>query len=405
MSHPYQDLAQEQYWKSAMAEQAPGLVDPARASANPILAKDKVVSLGSCFAQHLGRHLQLAGLNYWVPESAPKILAHAEALDRQYGLYSARYGNVYTPAQAVQLLERALGHFTPVEHAWLLGDRYVDPFRPRVEPGGFASVDALLSDQGSHLAFVREAFTQAKHIIFTLGLTEAWQNKGDGAIYPLAPGVAGGQFDAERYAFVRFGVAQLIADLRRFRGLIHGINPVARIILTVSPVPLAATFAPEHVWSATSYSKAALRVAAQVLSEQYENTEYFAAYEIITSPLNEGRYWQDDFRGVNEAGVHHVMRSFFKAYTEVGHATSLSDDRLFEDMALVCDEDAITDSGLAAPPTKGDGDAVVCEGGFNEAAYLRANPDVAAAVREGQLASGTAHYEQYGRFEGRLLGP
>jgi hypothetical protein len=142
-----------------------------------------------------------------------------------------------------------------------------------------------------------------------------------------------------------------------------------------------------------------------VLSEQYENTEYFAAYEIITSPLNEGRYWQDDFRGVNEAGVLHVMRSFFKAYTEVGHTTTLSDDRLFKDMALVCDEDLIKDSGLAAPLAKGAGAAVACEGGFNEAAYLRANPDVAAAVREGRLSSGAAHYEQYGRFEGRLLGP
>lgn len=38
---------------------------------------------------------------------------------------------------------------------------------------------------------------------------------------------------------------------------------------------------------------------------------------------------------------------------------------------------------------------------FNEAGYLAANPDVAAAVRAGALSSGQAHYEAFGRAEGR----
>lgn len=50
---------------------------------------------------------------------------------------------------------------------------------------------------------------------------------------------------------------------------------------------------------------------------------------------------------------------------------------------------AEVDSTLA-PPT-----------GWRERAYLAANPDVAAAVRNGQLSSGYAHYVQQGRAEGR----
>lgn len=46
-----------------------------------------------------------------------------------------------------------------------------------------------------------------------------------------------------------------------------------------------------------------------------------------------------------------------------------------------------------APPT-----------GWRERAYLAANPDVAAAVRNGQLSSGYAHYVQQGRTEGRRGG-
>lgn len=39
--------------------------------------------------------------------------------------------------------------------------------------------------------------------------------------------------------------------------------------------------------------------------------------------------------------------------------------------------------------------------GWRERAYLAANPDVAAAVRNGQASSGYAHYVQHGRAEGR----
>lgn len=40
---------------------------------------------------------------------------------------------------------------------------------------------------------------------------------------------------------------------------------------------------------------------------------------------------------------------------------------------------------------------------FNEAEYLVANPDVAAAVKQGDFRSGREHYEKYGEREGRML--
>ena len=40
---------------------------------------------------------------------------------------------------------------------------------------------------------------------------------------------------------------------------------------------------------------------------------------------------------------------------------------------------------------------------FDEAGYLSANPDVARAVRAGRLKSGRAHFEKFGRAEGRTI--
>jgi hypothetical protein len=41
--------------------------------------------------------------------------------------------------------------------------------------------------------------------------------------------------------------------------------------------------------------------------------------------------------------------------------------------------------------------------GFNEAAYLAANPDVQQSIQSGQVSSGWEHYIQSGRYEGRPL--
>ncbi|QDG77283.1 DUF4347 domain-containing protein [Labrenzia sp. PHM005] len=49
-----------------------------------------------------------------------------------------------------------------------------------------------------------------------------------------------------------------------------------------------------------------------------------------------------------------------------------------------------------------DSSTVTGQYGFNEAAYLAANPDVAAAVSAGTFASGAEHYATYGKGEGRV---
>lgn len=43
------------------------------------------------------------------------------------------------------------------------------------------------------------------------------------------------------------------------------------------------------------------------------------------------------------------------------------------------------------------------EYGFDEGEYLRCNPDVLRAVRRGQMESGAAHYQTFGRRERRRL--
>ena len=159
-------------------------------------------------------------------------------------------------------------------------------------------------------------FESLEVFVFTLGLTECWQSRVDGAVFPLCPGVSGGIFDASRHEFHNQNLTDVVHDLEQFRQELQAVSPSAQLLLTVSPVPLAATASPgAHVLAATTYSKSVLRAAAGMLASGYSNVHYFPSYEIITGAHARGRYYADDSRNVLENGVSHVMRVFFRHLT------------------------------------------------------------------------------------------
>lgn len=343
MTHPYTGLPDERFWSRAVAQPAPGHVDPVLRGQR-IEPHHRVATLGSCFAQHLSRHIQASGLHYFVAEPAPGGLDAAAARQQQFGVFSARYGNVYTVRQALQLYDRAFGHFQPQETVWQRDGRFVDPFRPQVEPDGFDSPEAVAEAAQAHLGCVREVFTRADWLVFTLGLTEAWRSRVDGAVYPLAPGVAGGDYLPQRHEFVNFTAAEVSADLTALVDRIGRVNPAVRILLTVSPVPLIATWEDRHVLVSTCYSKAALRVAADEAERRHGNVTYFPSYEIITSPAAGGRYYADDLRQVTDVGVRHVMRMFSRHFIgdePLAPAAGPAAPLARPDSAPLCDEEAI----------------------------------------------------------------
>lgn len=405
MTHPYVNLPDHRHWHRAMTVPAPGHINPVVVTAPLIRRDQKIVSLGSCFAQRLARRIQAQGFPYLVTEPAPAGLDADQARRKGYGVYSARYGNVYTARQALQLFERAFGHFQPQESVWERGDRFVDPYRPAVDPDGFASIDALQQDREQHLACVRAVFLQADWIILTLGLTEAWYARGDGAVFPLAPGIAGGQYDPARHACVNFSARETADDLAALVRRIAEVNPGAHVLLTVSPVPIAATLENRHVLVSSTFTKAALRVAVDEVERQFDNVVYFPAYEIATSPAAGDHYFEDDLRHLSELGVEHVMRAFESYFEAAEEGSSAQPDanaeRLQQDMEVTCDEDLMLEQLRAFESRWTTAMEPAPDTPFDEAGYLQRNPDVAAAIEQGIFKTGAEHYALHGRREGR----
>ena len=352
--HPYSNLPDRAFWKQAVAQVSMSQLEPVGEIPFRILRSDKVATAGDCFAQHISKRIRSMGFQFLTTESPVSESAGGGAACGFYN-FSARYGNTYTPRQLVQLFDRAFGYFSPLEEYWALpGNCVCDPFRPRIEPNGFKSVEALVQDRQRHLTAVKEMFLQLNVLVYTLSLTECWVSRLDGAVYPLAPGVAGGEFDPSKHEFVNFGVDEVVSDLRLFIRKLRLVNSAAKLILTVSPVHLAATYEPNHVLVSSTYSKSVLRVAAELVSRSCRGVYYFPSFEIINGSYNRGRYFGPDFRSVTEEGMDHVMSVFMRHLTEGGESSLMSEglatgapevDRDMQEMAalaeVACDEELL----------------------------------------------------------------
>jgi hypothetical protein len=312
MTNPYSDLPPDRFWRSAVAQVAPldiaGLWHPKFR----ITRRTRIITAGSCFAQHFARALAARGYRWQDHEPGPPGLTAGQRHDYHYGTFSFRTGNIYTPRMLRQWLTWALTDSPAPDEVWEAGGRFHDPLRPLIEPEGFVSVAELLAARQVTLQAIRKAVEAAQLFVFTLGLTESWQNRETGLEYALCPGTGAGRFDAGRHVFVNHGFAALTADMQAVLKLLAQANPRLLVLLTVSPVPLTATASGQHVLTATSHSKSLLRAVAGELAATLPQVDYFPSYEIITHPVYRGRFYAPNLRSVLAEGVEHVMTSFFR---------------------------------------------------------------------------------------------
>ena len=353
MGHPFADLPPSAFWRTAVSDlaasgpSAPSLGDIYRPRFQ-ISRTDRIVAAGSCFAQHIGAQLKRRGYGFVDAEPGPRHMEQ-EALHRfGFDLYSARYGNIYSMRQLLQLFQRAHGLFEPAEREWRTGGRFHDPFRPTIEPNGFASPDEREASTAFHLERVATLLRRCDVFVFTFGLTEAWLTTADGAVLPTCPGTVAGTFDPERYAFRNFSFPDVYGDAARFIALARRHNPAMRFVFTVSPVPLTATASGDHVLAATLYSKSVLRAVCGSLRDAFEGVDYFPSYELVSSHPMRARAYSSNLRTVTEDGVAEVMDVFFRAHGDAWErdAEPARPGRIAVAPPPLCEDDAVCDEAL-----------------------------------------------------------
>ena len=115
-------------------------------------------------------------------------------------------------------------------------------------------------------------------------------------------------YNPERHRVGLLSPEENIKNIKLALDMLFSKKPEAKIILTVSPVPLRATFFDRSAAVRNSVSKATLLYAAHVICQQYERTWYFPSYEITQHLAPEPFGW--DGRHVTEETVNLIMSLF-----------------------------------------------------------------------------------------------
>jgi hypothetical protein len=272
---------------------------------HPFLTRQTPIgSAGSCFAKEIAYRLQADGYNYVITE-------YHRSTVNGLSCSCARWGAIFNTPSFRQLVERAFGLRSLPKILWTRreGERtvYLDPFREDVV---FESVAEFENTYDAHLRAAREALQRTEVFVFTLGMNEVWRLRSDGAVFSRAPWGIMPDLVEKRVMTVEENVHELQRTLDVFRA--H--NPRVKIILSVSPVPLHATFrgADTHILVANCHSKSVLRVAAEEFVARNRDVYYFPSYETVMYCTPNP--WETDQRHVSPEAVDRVMTLFRKMF-------------------------------------------------------------------------------------------
>jgi hypothetical protein len=169
-------------------------------------------------------------------------------------------------------------------------------------------------------ADTKRLFDEAEVFVITLGLSEIWYDEPTGEVFWRA--VPADKYDARRHKFRVSTVAENKANLEAIHQLIRQHRPRATIVITVSPIPLRATFRPATCISANAVSKAVLRAAVDEFMREAGSSDqrlhYFPSYDVVMHAFN--NQWLPDRRHVYPHVLEFNMK-IFEAYYCKGQAT------------------------------------------------------------------------------------
>ena len=234
----------------------------------PFAKDSKLLTLGSCFATRLREYLGERSKwmdNIWVPSG---------------------FNNTFALRQFIE---------------WCLtGSQSSDAYWYDEHERGGAIKWTPKDEQENY----KRAFLEADGFVFTFGLAEVWSDKETGGVFWR--GVPQKMFDAERHEYRLTTVEENEENILRTIDLIKQNCGDKPIILTLSPVPLKATFKNVSCMTADCVSKSILRVAIDnVTAKKIAGVYYWPSFEIVKWV---GCHTDDPAFGMDDGISRHVSR-------------------------------------------------------------------------------------------------
>lgn len=242
---------------------------------------DKVVTIGSCFAEVIGTKLQ----QY-----------KADALVNPFG-------TIFNPISVSKLLQAIAGQSFNIADSLVQRDGIWYSYDLHSSLSS-ANKDALIQLIEDRIVQTRIHLQNAKLVIITLGTAASYKLADSGTIVANCHKLPARQFTRELLTIdaITDNIAQAIQSLRQM-------NPELQFIITVSPVRHV-----KETLQVNSVSKSILRVASHYLSSQMPSVFYFPAYEIMLDDLRDYRFYSSDMLHPTQVAEDYIWQKFVTTY-------------------------------------------------------------------------------------------
>ncbi|MDX6556043.1 MAG: hypothetical protein QOD86_2238 [Miltoncostaeaceae bacterium] len=264
---------------------------------------DRVFTIGSCFARNVEGALYLLGMD---------VVSRTDAFEQhamREGGEPRSFTNKYNTEAILNELRWALGDgggFPPEAVVRMPDGTFQDPHGgPDLE----FTDEATTLERHRLLTELTRQIAGCRLVVITLGLNETFFDTATGLYTNVKPWA-----EPERFRFRVLPFEQVMRGLEDIHRLLteHG-HPDLQIVVTVSPVPMWATFTGQDVVVANTLTKSLLRTAAGTWTGRHANVHYFPGYEIV---LNSARsvVWERDGRHVRPPFVRQIMDLFVRTH-------------------------------------------------------------------------------------------
>ncbi len=162
-------------------------------------------------------------------------------------------------------------------------------------------------------AQTKKMFDETDVFILTFGLSEIWYDEPTGNVFWRT--IPKDAYDPERHKFRVSSVEENKDNMRKIYDLIRKHRPDAKIIFTLSPIPLQATFRDNSCITSNAVSKGVLRVAIDEIYREKRDEgvlHYWPSYEMITDAF--GQPYKHDRRHPKDEVLDFIMMLFERTW-------------------------------------------------------------------------------------------
>ncbi|TXI67211.1 MAG: GSCFA domain-containing protein [Flavobacterium sp.] len=255
---------------------------PVQKSNFPIDYDSKVMLLGSCFAENMGKKF-----DYF-----------------KFQATTNPFGIIFNAVSLEKLIRRAVENRTFTENDIFFHNDLWHCYEVHSELSN-SDKDAFLESLNDIIRSTNKQLNDSTHIIITLGTSWVYRNIETNEIVANCHKVPQKQFTKEFLS-----IHQTEESLQSIISLIHSVNPNCNFIFTVSPV--------RHIkdgFTENTLSKAHLIAAIhKTITNHKSNITYFPSYEIMMDELRDYRFYAEDMLHPNQTAIDYIWIQFFENY-------------------------------------------------------------------------------------------